>query len=237
MAEENHVAPSLLGMAMNLLLLVFSFLPEREYRRIYELLEDELLALKRHFPRPDEVPGYVWIDHDDSKNCWSMINWWYKLGRPVRCSCILIYHLSHLWRMNYELLVSMCDCWECASDVRVRILARLEPFLYFRRKVQLQILQQARCCFPPPNDYAQWIRLRNNRYAVRPQPGVEELDEGEHTLTEDQFSVRRIPWQGLRVAPYARRLCPTFVGVSHRLAGELSDDESDDESDDDDMSV
>jgi hypothetical protein len=90
--------------------------------------------------------------------------------------------------------------------------------------------------------------LRNNQYAVRPQPGVEELDEGEHTLTEDQFSVRRIPWRGRLVASYARRLCPAVVGACHRLTGFLSpvaydrwgvkrvpgDDASDDGSDCDD---
>ena len=173
------------------------------------------------------------------------------MGRPVRCSYILACHLCHLWRVNSERLVSMCGCWECASDVRVCDLAGLMPFKYFRRLVQVQILQKARWYDPPPNDYARWIRLRNNCYAVRPQPGVEELDEGEHTLTEDQFSVRRIPWQGHRVASYARRLCPTIVGASHRLTGFLSpvaydrwgvmrvpgDDASDDESDCDDDGV
>jgi hypothetical protein len=248
MAEENHVAPSLSGMAMSLLVIVFSFLPEREYRRMYENLSTELRFLRRHFPTPDVFPGYVWVDHDDSKNCWTMINWWHKLGRVVRCSTILAYHLCHLWRVNLERRISMCGCWECASDVRVCALAGLIPFEYFRRSVQVQILQKARWHDPPPNDYAQWIRLRNNQYAVRRRPGVEELDEGEHTLTEDQFSVRRIPWRGRLVASYARRLCPAVVGACHRLTGFLSpvaydrwgvkrvpgDDASDDGSDCDD---
>jgi hypothetical protein len=221
MATHSEFILALLRLPDRVLIQIFSYVSDDSNSVEYLRCEHAALSLR---PRKRQVyPDTNWISHNDDENCWTQINMESKLGFPMGVSTVLYYHLHRGLRPDGLVYPSMCDCSECESDVWVRSLRNLPPFEYWRNEIKLTILNRCNdgnapiCC--PLLSEIQWVRALNNKHALCPQIGVKELDEKEHTFSDEEVGMYRVPWPR-RLASYAQQ--PWAPVQSHRFTDEVS---------------